>query len=570
MMIPGFETYINIEPIEKGWSEDKKYCITAVDGAKFLLRITPTSRYDTRKALFKMLQWVSAIGIPMCQPIEFGICEDGVYALHSWIDGEDAEAALPTLSETEQYMLGKKSGEILRRIHSIPAPPAQEGWADRFNRKIDRNIKMHKDCPIKFDGSECMTQYINENRSLLSDRPQCFQHGDYHIGNMVIENGELVIIDFDRVDFGDPWEEFNRITWCAQASPHFATGMVDGYFSSEPPIEFWRLLALYISSNMLASVPWAIPFGQDEVDTMLNQAKDVLLWYDKMKNPVPTWYIPNFYYQLIDGLPCRLKAPFDFSFLGKYGTVFKIFDEQNGGNVCFGTEKEGKRYFVKFAGAPQAGYDGKIEDAISRLKFSIQVYQDIGEHENLIRFISAEEIGGGFALVFEWTDAVGIGRMYPAAHKQFAELPLVAKKEVFNDILEFHAHVTARGYAAIDFYDGSIMYDFASEKAMICDIDFYQKTPYYGSMGLWGSSRFVSPEECKAGELIDEITTVYTMGATAFCLFADSDRSLEVWSLGSDSYDVVKRATSNKRDNRQQTVRQFMVEWDSALLSSSD
>jgi hypothetical protein len=41
---------------------------------------------------------------------------------------------------------------------------------------------------------------------------------------------------------------------------------------------------------MLSSIPWAIPFGEGEIRTMLNQAKDVLAWYDGMKNPVPSWY----------------------------------------------------------------------------------------------------------------------------------------------------------------------------------------------------------------------------------------------------------------------------------------
>jgi len=27
---------------------------------------------------------------------------------------------------------------------------------------------------------------------------------------------ELIIIDFDRYDFGAPWEEFNRIVWSAK------------------------------------------------------------------------------------------------------------------------------------------------------------------------------------------------------------------------------------------------------------------------------------------------------------------------------------------------------------------
>ena len=34
------------------------------------------------------------------------------------------------------------------------------------------------------------------------------------------------IIDWNRDDFGDPREEFNRITFTAHISPHFATGQL--------------------------------------------------------------------------------------------------------------------------------------------------------------------------------------------------------------------------------------------------------------------------------------------------------------------------------------------------------
>ncbi len=141
---------------------------------------------------------------------------------------------------------------------------------------------MYNDCPIKFDGAEYIIDYIEANRNLLKNRPQSYQHGDYHIGNMMIENGKIVIVDFDRYDFGDPWEEFNRIVWCAQSDPLFASGIVNGYFDNEVPMDFWKLLALYISSNMFSSIPWAIPFGDGEIQTMLNQTKDALEWYDNM------------------------------------------------------------------------------------------------------------------------------------------------------------------------------------------------------------------------------------------------------------------------------------------------
>ena len=277
--------------IDKGWSRDKKYCVTDENGTRYLLRVSDISEYDAKKAEFEMMRQVSALGVPMCQPIEFGVCDEGVFSLQSWIDGDDAEEVIPALSDTEQYVYGLEAGRILKKIHSIPAPSSQEDWEARFNRKMDYKIQKYNECPIKYENGQAFIDYINENRYLLKDRLQTYQHGDYHIGNMMIgRDKKLYIIDFNRNDFGDPWEEFNRIVWCAQKSPLFASGMVNGYFGNDVPLEFWKLLALYISSNTLSSVPWAIPFGEEQIGVMVNQAKEVLEWYENMKNPVPAWY----------------------------------------------------------------------------------------------------------------------------------------------------------------------------------------------------------------------------------------------------------------------------------------
>lgn len=285
---------VHREPILKGWSNDKKYRITDETGAQYLLRVSDIAKLEAKRDEFARLRRAASLGIPMCLPVEFGVCEEGVYSIQSWIDGEDAEAVLPLLSEQERYAYGLEAGRILRRLHSIPAPPSQEDWAVRFNRKMDVKIRNYHQCPIKCENGQAFIDYINANRGLLKGRPQVWQHGDYHIGNMMIDRGgRLCIIDFDRSDHGDPWEEFNRIVWCAQRSPLFASGMVDGYFGGEVPMDFWRLLALYISSNTLSSVYWALPFGEAEVETMLKQAKDVLTWYADMTSPVPTWYLPG-------------------------------------------------------------------------------------------------------------------------------------------------------------------------------------------------------------------------------------------------------------------------------------
>ncbi len=279
------------EPINKGWSGDRKFCVTDEHGRKYLLRISPLEQAERKQRQFEWMQRVDALNVPMCRPMEFGVNEEGAYSVQSWIDGTDAEEAIQTLSESEQYSYGIEAGRILKQIHQIPAPDGTEDWEIYFNRKIDRKIKMYQECPLQYENGQVFLEYINSHRYLLAGRPLTYQHGDYHIGNMMIgADQHLYIIDFDRDDFGDPWEEFNRIVWCAQTAPAFASGMVNGYFDNAVPMEFWELLALYISSNTLSSLPWAIPFGEREVAVMVEQAQDVLRWYKNMTVPIPAWY----------------------------------------------------------------------------------------------------------------------------------------------------------------------------------------------------------------------------------------------------------------------------------------
>jgi len=341
--IPGSERWMSIEPVPKGWSKDIKYRVKTKEGQSLLVRISDIADYPRKKLEYDALRKLDDLPVLMTRPVDFGMFDGGsrVFTITTWIEGEDAENVLPSLSLKEQYDLGWEAGMILRQIHRIPAPPEQPDWAERFNRKIDRNIRNYEACGIELPGADKAIRHINSLRHLLEGRPQVFQHGDYHCCNMVITaDGKLGIIDFNRLDYGDPWEEFNRIVWCASVSGPFASGRINGYFAAgvvedavgdaaedavhgavdvagaaaehaaehaggyaakdgspggsgqvRIPLEFFQLMSLYIASNMLASVPWAIPFGQEEVDVMLKQAEQVLDWYDGFRNCVPRWYV---------------------------------------------------------------------------------------------------------------------------------------------------------------------------------------------------------------------------------------------------------------------------------------
>ena len=187
-----YNSIVDKTPIDKGWSGDQKYCAYTADGNKYLLRISSFDRFVRKKREFENMMEVAALGIPMCHPVEFGVSGDEVYSIQSWIDGVDAEEAIVAIDASYQYGYGLDAGRILARIHTIPAPVDAPDWETRFTAKIDRKIAMYQNCEMRYKcGDEAFLDYIAGNRHLLAGRPQSYQHGDYHIGNMMIDkNGQ--------------------------------------------------------------------------------------------------------------------------------------------------------------------------------------------------------------------------------------------------------------------------------------------------------------------------------------------------------------------------------------------
>ncbi len=120
--------FISKQSIDKGWSEDKKYCVTDRQGTKFLLRISPISQFKQKSREYAFMEQVADLGVPMSKPLMFGTSDEGVYSVQSWIDGADAEERMPELSSEEQFFYGLEAGRILKKIHQIPAPEGTEDW----------------------------------------------------------------------------------------------------------------------------------------------------------------------------------------------------------------------------------------------------------------------------------------------------------------------------------------------------------------------------------------------------------------------------------------------------------
>lgn len=111
------------------------------------------------------------------------------------------------------------------------------------------------------------------------------------------------------------------------------------------------------------------------------------------------------------------------------------------------------------------------------------------------------------------------------------------------------------------------MYNFNTNETKICDIDLYSKKPYVNKMGrLWGSSRFMSPEEFELNAMIDARTNVFNMGAMAFTILGGGkDRSFTKWEASRDLYEIAYRAVNENRAERYASVEEFYEEWVNVL-----
>ncbi|MGT2911127.1 aminoglycoside phosphotransferase family protein [Streptococcus cameli] len=281
----------NQQEIKKGYSPEKKYKL--VDDKAYFLKVSPLSFKERKHLEMKYLSDLPDKTLQRAQLLDVTFEKNHILSLYDWIDGEDFRDVADRLTSQELYDYGLQAGSYLREIHSLPIDEKPSDWASHYKAKIERKITAFNEVKTLYPKGGIFIEFIKKQQHLLDNRPQRLCHGDYHVGNLMIENAskELVIIDFGSLEIGDPYEEFNRMIWNAQLSEEFATGVIHGYFKGkEIPENFWRLMALYMATDVIGSIPWAVPFGDEQVQTMLTRAEAVLAWYQNFDTIIPSFY----------------------------------------------------------------------------------------------------------------------------------------------------------------------------------------------------------------------------------------------------------------------------------------
>jgi len=279
--------------IEAGWSDDDKFRLESAEGIT-LLRISPAAAYERKQAEFTQVARLHDASPPSFPAaVEHGLSPDGTHCFvrYTWLEGTPAREVVASWTEEARHQLGREAGRLLRLAHSLPQTLTVDSHA-LIARKIEHRAREMREQNLEFPGYATMLAYLQANLDRLRDTPTCYRHGDYHLGNLLVTNrGDLRVIDFNRSDFGDPGEDFNRLfTFSRQICPAFARGQIQGYFDGDPPDGFFAHALIYVLMDAAFGLLWARRFGDREVAVQHALIEQVMGDFNHLKTDVPRWW----------------------------------------------------------------------------------------------------------------------------------------------------------------------------------------------------------------------------------------------------------------------------------------
>lgn len=294
--IPLLERCSKLEKIHKGYSSDEKYIGYDSDGTPlYVVRTFGIERETEKRSEFRCLEIMEQQDVKCSRAVEMGVLPELKlgYMIVSFVEGNEASEELPLLPTEAQYRIGVEAGRELRKIHQVRGPEQGRPWHERMAEKHRRYRTSYAQCGVKIRNEEELLSFIDRHLSLMQDRPSLFQHDDYHVGNLILNDSKLSgVIDFNRSDCGDPIHEFVKVgIFSAEVSVPFSVGQIDGYYDGKQPEgDFWPLYSLYLAMTLISSVVWILKVRPEELELMMQKIDKVMEDHENFELIVPKWY----------------------------------------------------------------------------------------------------------------------------------------------------------------------------------------------------------------------------------------------------------------------------------------
>jgi hypothetical protein len=253
--------------------------------------------------------------------------------------------------------------------------------------------------------------------------------------------------------------------------------------------------------------------------------------------------------------------------------VRRTFDQhtQDSGNVSWLVESDGVLLFVKSAGPldPPPGAPRPLldhSDRVGLLENAARLARSC-DHPALATLRNVIETATGPALVYDAApgELIGVQRAHrtdpTSPYQRFAHLPGRRMLAVFDVLIDLHVALAGRGWVARDLYDGCLIVA-PDDRLTVVDLDTYHRGPLTNTMGrMFGSERFMAPEEFTLGATIDQRTTVFTLARLVTHFATRLTEDLDSFVGSPTGADVLRRASQPDRSARFSTVAEFAAAW---------
>lgn len=292
---------VSVKPLNKGWSDDQKYRLCTQSGRELLLRLTNIDEFPAKEDENNLLEGLSRAlpELEMARPVKFGFMPTGrdevIYQILTWCQGTELKEVIADLPIKRQYALGVEAAGMLRAMAEADTGFAAEDddadWERDYKDRLQANIRLYRSGEVQIPMADKLLPVIKKRRRLLSGRPLLLMHNDFQTDNLILTpDGRLCAIDFQGLNFCDPYLALTGAMVSAEVSPAFACGELDAWFNGPAPADFWALNLFYLAAESINACCVAALLDDKARAAAEHSVELMAQWFKDFKSDVPSWY----------------------------------------------------------------------------------------------------------------------------------------------------------------------------------------------------------------------------------------------------------------------------------------